>query len=166
MSDQTAKPSARQRQRDRVGARRRARADRRQTLFELIVSGHSYAAIALESGVSEKTLRREVDRAIAARPLDAPERFVQLQMARVEKALLAADEAIERGDVRAVSQYLKTLAALDRYHGVAAALAAPEPAPPAETPSLPAPAPPLALTHLAASEAPDASTALGTEKGA
>ena len=77
------------------------------------------------------------------------ERYVHLQVARIEKALLAADAAIERGDVRAVSQYLKVVAALDRYHGLAAALTPPEPASAPAEPRLPAPAPPLALTHAA-----------------
>ena len=82
------------------------------------------------SGMSLKTLRRLVDREIADRRLDAPDRHIRLQVARVEKALEVADAAIEAGDVRAVSQYLKAVAALDRYHGVAAALALPSPSPP------------------------------------
>ena len=113
-----------------ASARRRgaavATAERRRTVFELVVSGHSYEAIARETGLSPSALRRDVGKAIAARAIEAPERYVHLQVARIEKALLAADAAIERGDVRAVSQYLKVVAALDRYHGLAAALAPPE----------------------------------------
>jgi len=146
MPDTSPSPSTRQRQRADSRARRLVRAERRQTVFDLVVSGHSYEAIARETGLPITTLRREVDKAVAARRLDAPQRYVHLQVARIEKALTTADAAIERGDVRAVSQYLKVVAALDRYHGLAAALAAPEPAPP-EAPSLAAPAPPLALTH-------------------
>jgi transposase-like protein len=149
MSNAPEKLSKRQRQREATRARRLATAERRQTMFELIVSGHSYAAIARETGLSPSALRRDVDKAIAARRIDAPERYVHLQVARIEKALLAADAAIERGDVRAVSQYLKVVAALDRYHGLAIALAPPEPALAPAEPRLPAPAPPLALTHAA-----------------
>ena len=105
-------------------------------MFELVVSGHSYEAIARETGLSPSALRRDVGKAIAARSIEAPERYVHLQVARIEKALLAADAAIERGDVRAVSQYLKVVAALDRYHGLAAALAPPEPASAAAQPRL------------------------------
>ena len=118
-------------------------------MFELVVSGHSYEAIARETGLSPSALRRDVGKAIAARSIETPERYVHLQVARIEKALLAADAAIERGDVRAVSQYLKVVAALDRYHGLAAALAPPELPPPPAAPRLPAAAPPLALTHAA-----------------
>jgi len=148
--------SKRQRQREATRARRLATAERRQTLFELVVSGHSYEAIARETGLSPSALRRDVDNAIAARAVEAPERYVHLQVARVEKALLAADAAIERGDVKAVSQYLKAVAALDRYHGLALALAPPAPAAAPAPERLPAPAAPLALTHSAGPLAADA----------
>ena len=147
MSEAPEKLSKRQRQREATRGRRLATAERRRTVFELVVSGHSYESIARETGLSPSALRRDIDKAIAARAIEAPQRYVHLQVARIEKALLAADAAIERGDVRAVSQYLKVVAALDRYHGLAAALAPPEPAP--ARPTLPAPAAPLALTHAA-----------------
>ena len=147
MADEGGKVSKRQRQREAARGRRMERAERRQTVFELVVSGHSYEAIARETGLSLSALRREVGKTIAARRIEAPERYIHLQAARIEKALLVADAAIERGDVRAVSQYLKVVAALDRYLGLAAALAPAEPAPLPAAPRLPAPAPPLALTH-------------------
>jgi transposase-like protein len=149
MPDAPENLSKRRRQREATRARRLATAERRRTAFELVVSGHSYEAIAREIGLSPSALRRDVDKAIAARATEAPERFARLQVARIEKALLAADAAIERGDIRAVSQYLKVVAALDRYHGLAAALTPPEPAAAPAQPRLVAPAPPLALTHAA-----------------
>jgi transposase-like protein len=154
MADESGKVSKRQRQREATRARRLVTAERRRTVFELVVSGYSYEAIGRETGLSPSALRRDVDKAIAARRIDAPERYVHLQVARIEKALLAADAAIERGDVRAVSQYLKIVAALDRYHGLAVALAPPEPASAPARPTLPAP--PLALTHAAPPLAADA----------
>ena len=149
MADENGKVSKRRRQREATRARRLAMAERRRTVFELVVSGHSYEAIAAETGLSPSALRRDVGKALAARAIEAPQRYVHLQVARIEKALLAADAAIERGDVSAVSQYLKVVAALDRYHGLAAALAPPEPTAAPAAPRLPAPAPPLALTHAA-----------------
>jgi DNA-binding CsgD family transcriptional regulator len=149
MPDASKNLSKRQRQRAEARWRRQATAERRQTMFELIVSGHSYEAIARETGLSPSALRRDVGKAIAARPIEAPERYVRLQVARIEKALLAVDAAVEGGDVKAVSQYLKVVAALDRYHGLAFALAPPEPAFAPAEPRLPAPAAPLALTHAA-----------------
>jgi len=169
MADENGKVSKRQRRHEATRARRLATAERRRTVFELVVSGHSYEAIARETGLSPSALRRDVGKAIAARSIEAPERYVHLQVARIEKALLAADAAIERGDVRAVSQYLKVVAALDRYHGLAAALTPPESASAPAQPSLPAPAPPLALTHAApplAADAADTATAERAQNGA
>lgn len=167
--EQPANPSARQRRRGDAHAQRLARAERRHALFELVVSGHSYAAIARDSGMPLTTLRRLVDREIAVRRLDAPDRHIRLQVARIEKALEVANAAIEAGDVRAVSQYLKAVAALDRYHDVAAALALPSPSPPPPLAALrfSTPAAPLALTHAAAPVAVEADTfAVETKKGA
>jgi transposase-like protein len=156
MSDTPANLSKRQRQREATRERRLATAERRRTMFELIVSGHSYEAIAREAGVSPSALRRDIDKAIAARPVEAPERYVRLQLARIEKALLLVDAAIERGELRAVSPYLKTVAALDRYHALTAALAPPEPPEAIAAPRLAAPAAPLALTHAAPPAADEA----------
>jgi hypothetical protein len=90
--------------------------------------------------------RREVDRAIAERRLDAPERYAHLQVARLSKALRVADGSIEQDDLKAVGPFLRLNAALDRYHGLAPQRAARAPA---EAPPLALPAPPLALTHAA-----------------
>ncbi len=149
MSDESANLSKRQRQREATRGRRLAMAGWRRTMFELVVSGHSYQAIAHATGLSPSALRRDLGKAIAARSIEAPERYVHLQMSRIEKALLAADAAIERGDVRAVSQYLTTIAALDRDYGLAVPLAPPEPTSTPAEPRLPAPAAPLALTRAA-----------------
>jgi hypothetical protein len=151
MTEKGGSISQRQRRRTATRDRRVAKAEERRTLFDLVVSGHSTDVIAREMGVSAATVRREVDKAIAERRLDAPDRYVRLQVARIEKALVAADAALERGDLKAVSPYLKVVAALDRYHGLAAALAPPAP----EAPRLPAPAPPLALTHAGPPPDPD-----------
>jgi transposase-like protein len=166
MADKREEISKRARQRAATRERRLATAERRQTVFELVVSGHSYEAIARETGFSPSALRREIGKAIAARSIEAPERYVHLQVARIEKALLAADAAIERGDVRAVSQYLKVVATLDRYHGLAAALAPAEPGPAPAQPRLPAAAPPLALTHAAQATEADASDEAATAERA
>ena len=47
-----------------------------------------------------RTVRREIDRALAERRLDAPERFAQVQVARLVKALRLAEAAIELGESR------------------------------------------------------------------
>lgn len=145
MTEQTKPVSKRQSTREASRARREARANRQAILFDLVASGYSYEAIADKLVISAATVRREVGRALDASPLDAPERYARLQVARLNKALRAADAALERGDLKAVGPLVKVVAELDRYHGLAGRRA------PA-APALPAPPPgpaPLQLTHAA-----------------
>ena len=133
-------------------ARRNERIARRENFFDLVASGYSCRQIAEAAKVSAATVRREIDRAIAERRLDAPERYVHVQVARLAKALRLADASIERGDLKAVGPLVRLVAALDRYHGLGRAStqrapAAGAPLPPAEAPPLALPAPPLALAH-------------------
>ena len=97
-------------------ARRATRFARRERYFNLMASGYTYAQIAKMVRTSVATVRREIDRALAERRLDAPERFAQLQVARLAKALRLAEAAVELGELKAVATYLRVVAALDRYH--------------------------------------------------
>jgi hypothetical protein len=109
--------------------------------------------------VSVRTIQREIERAVAERRLDAPDRFVHLQVARLTKALRVADSRLERGELAAVAPLVKVVAALDRYHRPIYP-ADPVHAPPA---NLAPPAPPLALTHAAS---PSDTTEEATDFGA
>lgn len=100
--------------------------ERREVLFELVISGFSHQEIAEALGTSALTVRRIVDTAITERRLDAPDRYVRLQVARLTKALRHADFRIEKGDMRAFAPYLKILAAMDRYHNLGWRLPNPE----------------------------------------
>ncbi len=151
-----APPSQRAAVRAQRRERRAARIARRETFFDLVASGYSCRQIAEAAKVSAATVRREIDRAIAERRLDAPERYVHVQVARLTKALRLADAAIERGELKAVGPLVRLVGALDRYHGLGKASAHRAPAatvtplPPAEAPPLALPAPPLALANAAA----------------
>ena len=155
MTSDPASPSQRGAVRAQRRARRNARIARRENFFDLVASGYSCRQIAEAAKVSAATVRREIDRAIAERRLDAPERYVHVQVARLAKALRLADASIERGDLKAVGPLVRLVAALDRYHGLGGAsaqrapAAAGAPLPPAEAPPPALPAPPLALTHAA-----------------
>jgi DNA-binding CsgD family transcriptional regulator len=140
-----AKPSARAAQREEARQQRVLAARIREDLFDLVVSGHSHEQVARAMKVSVATVRREVDRVIAARRLDAPEKYVHLQVARLNKALELVVGVVEADDIKAVEPLMKLVAQLDRYHGLAGS--APPP-PPARPLALPPPAP-LALTHAA-----------------
>jgi DNA-binding CsgD family transcriptional regulator len=140
------KPST---QADGVRARRRSRREtrlaRRERCFSLMTSGYSLSQIAKMVQASAATVRREIDRALAERRLDAPERFAQVQVARLMKALRLAEAAIEIGEMKAVATYLRVVAALDRYHELAAG----PPPRPSKAPPLAPPTPPKALTYAA-----------------
>ncbi|MBV8439620.1 MAG: response regulator transcription factor [Hyphomicrobiales bacterium] len=123
-----------------VAKRRRTKGfERREAIFDLFVSGFSHQQIAKALKVSTATVRRVIDTAVAERRLDAPERFARVQVARLSKALLHADDKLEQGDIRALTPYLKIVAALDRYHGVSARGRPPRPAQSEPVPSLPPP---------------------------
>jgi hypothetical protein len=145
MTEETDSPSAGARAAGR--ARRAQKAARRQGFFEALSSGFTVEQIAEASKVSVKTVRREIDRALEARRLDAPDRYVHLQVARLTKALRLVDIRVDRGELAAVGPLMKVVAALDRYHGLQQLL---KPAADAPLAIPPAP-PPLALTHAAPS---------------
>ena len=89
-----------------------------EACFELISAGHSYAEVAQHLMVSERTVRRDVARVIDERRLDAPERYIHMQVDRLTRAMRAADSRVERGDMKAVQPLIKLIGALDRYHGL------------------------------------------------
>jgi DNA-binding CsgD family transcriptional regulator len=133
-------------------ARRTTRIARRERSFNLLASGYTYNQIAKMVRASVATVRREIDRALAERRLDEPERFAQVQVARLVKALRLAEAAVELGELKAVATYLQIVAALDRYHELGRG----KPIARRSTDALPLalPVPPKALTFAA----PPAST--------
>ena len=163
--------SKRAKAREAAITRRASNAALREAGFEALAAGWSPQQIADARKVNVKTVRREIDAALAERRLDAPDRYAHLQVARLTKALRLADALVDRGELRAVGPVVKLVAALDRYHGLgrlsrltAAPLAI---APPPEMASLPQPAPPLALTRAAPPLDEVAAVAVeGTDSGA
>ena len=147
MTDDPNPPSQRARGRAAGRARRAQKAAMRQVFFEALAGGFTAEQIAETAKVSVKTVRREIDRAIAGRRFDAPERYAHLQVARLTKALRFADGLIERGDVRGLAPLVKIVGELDRYHGLQRPRGAAR-APLIDAPE-PPPAAPLALTHAA-----------------
>ena len=148
IEDQEAQ-SGRAREREAATARKQAKLAWSQSSFELLASGYSPEEIAETRKVSIRTIRREIDSAIARRQLDAPEQYVHLQVARLTKALRFADAALERGELKAVRALVEVVAAMDRYHGLSHASrdrASPGLPGPVEL-HAPAPSLPLKLFH-------------------
>ena len=148
---QNSSPSKRCDARRSAKSGRAAKASLREISFEALAAGWSPRQIADARKVSVKTIRREIDRALDERRLDAPSRYAHLQVARLTKALRLADAMIDRGELNALGPLVKIVAALDRYHGLGHGSPATRSEPLASAlaaPSLPEP-PPLALTHAA-----------------
>ena len=122
MTDEQDAKSGRARERAAAKARKMAKLAWSQNSFELLASGYSPEQIAEVRKVSVRTIRREIDAAVARRRLDAPERYVHLQVARLTKALRFADAALERGDLKAVRALVTVVSAMDRYHALGDAL--------------------------------------------
>jgi hypothetical protein len=118
MSENQEPQSGRARERSHAKARKMAKLAWTQSSFDLLASGYSPEQIAEVRKVSVRTIRREIDSAVARRRLDAPERYVHLQVARLTKALRFADAALERGDLKAVRALVTVVSAMDRYHGL------------------------------------------------
>ena len=146
MTNEPSSPSQRAGARAAAKARRAKRIERREAFLDLVASGYSHRQIAAAMGVSLATVRREVDKALAERPLHAPERHAALQVERLSKALCHADFKLAQGDTRAFAPYMKLVAALDRYYGLDLGLGLPRAAQTGNALSAP---PPLALTHAA-----------------
>jgi hypothetical protein len=146
MADDQKSPSKRAHARAAAQARREAKAALRHASFDALAAGWSVRHIAAARKVSVKTVSREIDRAVAERRLDAPDRFVHLQVARLTKALRLVDLRIDRGELAAVAPLMKVVASLERYHGLQDRS---KPSKPASHAAPPLPAPPLALAHAA-----------------
>ncbi len=147
--------------------RREANAALSENAFQALAGGWSVRQIAEVRKVSARTIQREIERAVAKRRLDAPDRFIHLQLARLTKALRVTDVRLDHGELAAVAPLLKVVAALERYHRSI------DPRDPVHAPlaHLALPAPPLALTHAAArsgatEDATDATTRDATVFGA
>jgi hypothetical protein len=93
-------------------------AERRGHMLQELVTGGSYHYLAQKYAISVKTVRREIDRALHARDLDAPDRYVRLQVERLNYAISTIDHALAEGDYHAVDALLKVIEKLDRYHGI------------------------------------------------
>ena len=108
MTEETPSSSNRARARAATQARRARAAALRQGYFKALASGFTPEQIAEASHASVRTIRREIDRALDERRLDAPERYVHLQVARLTKALRLADYHIEQGDLAAVGPWRRS----------------------------------------------------------
>ena len=109
--------------REKQRQRREARNERREAVLDLIVAGYRYEQVAERCGMSVRTLKREIDRILAKREHELPQRYLSVQLARLDKAMRVVDQAMDQADLRAVPALLQLQAQYDRYEGFWAKLA-------------------------------------------
>ena len=118
MPDEPKPTSERARKRAAGKILREVSIKRRETYFDLLVSGYSVEQIASHTKKSPSAVRRAVGQALAKRRLDAPEDYARIQVARLTKALRCADMSLEEGDLKAIAPFVKVVRELNLYHGV------------------------------------------------
>jgi DNA-binding NarL/FixJ family response regulator len=94
MADDPEPHSKRADKRKAAQERRAAKAELSEICFEALAAGWTVQQIAEMRKVSARTVQREIARAADRRRLDAPDRFVHLQVARLTKVLRLADARI------------------------------------------------------------------------
>jgi hypothetical protein len=94
---------------------------RRERIFARLRGGWAYDEIAREERVTPRRVRQIVSEALQRRQVDDGSDHAMLQLARLDKALRLAAEAVAEGAIGAIAPYLKVLAQFDRYQGAASA---------------------------------------------
>jgi hypothetical protein len=114
--------------------------------IERLAAGVTIEEIAASEGISCKWARERKAAILAERTIDRPHDFIQLQIRRLNEAMLVAYSSMTTGNVKAVDQVIKVVRELDRYHGFGAISS------PQSFPEAPVTPPPLALLAPPAAE--------------
>jgi len=130
---------------------KRAVAARNARLIRNLAIGATAEEIAAREGVSVKRARELVSDLLKQRAVETPADFLQLQIRRLNEAMLVAYAAMGGGNLKAAETVVRIVREYDRYHGFF-----PRPAEP-----LALPPPPLALAAPAETRALAAAEKVG-----
>ena len=95
---------------------------RQGRIFARLREGWAYDEIAREEGLTAERIRQIVSEELQKRKVESGEDHAKLQLARLERVMRFAAEALDRGDLRVGGLYLKTIDRLDRYQKIAVAM--------------------------------------------
>ena len=123
----------------RKRATRREKALRDSRRIRLLASGQTINEVAAREGIPLRRARERVS-AILARRVDTPAEFAEMQIRRLNEAMVVAYASMRDGNLKAVDRVIRITREYDRYHGFAPILAAAAAA---------LPPPPLALAPAA-----------------
>jgi hypothetical protein len=73
--------------------------------------------IARLEGLTVRRVRQIIAEMLAKRELDPAAGFVQIQIARLNEAMIVAHDMMTGGDLAAMDRFIKLAGELDRYHG-------------------------------------------------
>ena len=95
----------------------RKKASRAERVFAKLRAGMALWDIARRENCSVRTVRRIVADSLARLEIDPTAGYAQLQIARLNDALLVAHDKMLEGDLQALDRVLKVIESQDRYHG-------------------------------------------------
>jgi len=139
-------------------APRRKKASRAERVFKWLRAGMALWEIARSENCSVRTVRRIVAESLARLEIDPTAGYAQLQIARLNDAMLVAHNKMLAGDLKALDRVLKVIESQDRYHGFDSILGA-KPVE-ADRARLPPPTPPRRLAKPTSAVRPPAAPAL------
>jgi hypothetical protein len=91
------------------------KAERRERIFARLREGWAYDEIAREERVSAERIRQIVSDVLGKRVIDRGADHAHLQLERLRPALRVANEAIGRGELKAVGPLIRLIDRLDRH---------------------------------------------------
>jgi hypothetical protein len=91
------------------------KAERRQRIFARLREGWAYDEIAREERVSAERIRQIVAHVLGKRVIHRGADHAHLQLERLRPALRVANEAIGRGELRAVGPLIRLIDRLDKH---------------------------------------------------
>ena len=91
------------------------KAERRTRIFARLREGWAYDEIAREERVSAERIRQIVAEVLGKRVIDRGADHAHLQLERLRPALRVANEAIGRGELKAVGPLIRLIDRLDRH---------------------------------------------------
>src|SRR5271165_3840371 len=102
------------------------RTARTQRILERLREGWAYDEVAREERLAERRVRQIVTQFLAERESGSDADHAQMQIDRLGRAMRVAGDALKKGDIRAISPFVRVIDRLDRYQTLVSKAAAGE----------------------------------------
>ncbi len=91
---------------------------RDQRILRRFAAGATLEEIALRERITPRRARERLAAIFARQAIGAPDDFAQVQIRRLNEAMIVAWGAMSGGNLRAVDRVLRITRAFDRYYGI------------------------------------------------